>query len=69
MRIREEQSDGMSSRAVRKALKRLEQEEAAKKLNKESAQDDVSEDEEEDHPARPPSNPFAMVSSICCASQ
>ena len=68
MRIREGQNDGMSSRAVRKALKRLEQEEAAKKLNQESAQDDVAEDEEE-YPARPPSNPFAMVSSICYASQ
>lgn len=71
VRIGERQNDGMSSRAVRKALKRLEQEEAAKKLNQESGQDDVPEDEEEeeDHPARAPSNPFAMVSSICYVSQ
>jgi hypothetical protein len=54
----------MSSRAVRKALKRLEQEEAAKKLNQATANDDAPEedDEEQDDDARAPSNPFAMVS-------
>ena len=54
----------MSSRAVRKALKRLEQEEAAKKLNQATSKDDAPEedDEEEDEGARAPSNPFAMVS-------
>jgi len=61
----EENSFGrMSSRAVRKALKRLEQEEAAKRLNQATANDDAPEEdeEEEDEDTRAPSNPFAMVS-------
>lgn len=54
----------MSSRAVRKALKRLE---AEKGLEKETpkevpVEDDVEEDQDDD--IRTPSNPFAMVSIL-----
>lgn len=54
----------MSSRAVRKALKRLEQEEAAKKLNQGTAKGDAAGDEveEDEDEATAPGNPFAMVS-------
>ena len=52
----------MSSRAVRKALKRIQEEEAAKKLNQEPGDEanDVDDDEEEIE-TKPPYNPFALV--------
>jgi hypothetical protein len=52
----------MSSRAVRKALKRIQEEEAAKKLNQEPDDEanDVDDDEEEIE-TKPPYNPFALV--------
>jgi len=51
----------MSSRAVRKALKRLE---AQKELEKKSGKDSTAEDEDngdEEDITMTPSNPFAMV--------
>jgi hypothetical protein len=52
----------MSSRAVRKALKRME---AEKGLEKETRKDVPAEEEEEEEEVeeetRPPRNPFAMV--------
>jgi hypothetical protein len=49
----------MSSRAVRKAMKRLE---AQKELKPEPERDDPLESEEdEDEDTRTPMNPFAMV--------
>jgi DNA-binding GntR family transcriptional regulator len=50
----------MSSRAVRKALKRME---AEKGLEKEARKGVPAEDEEEEEEeeTRPPRNPFAMV--------
>ena len=50
----------MSSRAVRKALKRME---AEKGLEKETQKDVHADDEEEEEEeeTRPPRNPFAMV--------
>jgi hypothetical protein len=54
----------MSSRAVRKALKRLEaQKELEKGLSKDIDEPVVDDDEEEgDDDVPPPVNPFAMVS-------
>jgi len=48
----------MSSRAVRKALKRLE---AQKELQQESTNNVPDDDEEEEEESTGPSNPFAMV--------
>ena len=48
----------MSSRAVRKALKRLE---AQKELQQETASDVPNDEEDEEEDTRGPSNPFAMV--------
>jgi len=49
----------MSSRAVRKALKKLQEEELKKKLGQPEREEDVESEEEDDAPG--PSNPFAMV--------
>jgi hypothetical protein len=53
----------MSSRAVRKALKRLEaQKEMDLSPEKEDVQEEEDDEEEEDQVGSRPSNPFAMVS-------
>jgi len=53
----------MSSRAVRKALKRLEaQKEMELSPEKEDVQEEEDGEEEEEQVASRPSNPFAMVS-------
>jgi hypothetical protein len=53
----------MSSRAVRKALKRMQEEEAAKKLSQGPEEaEELEDDEEEERPGtKAPYNPFALV--------
>ena len=51
----------MSSRAVRKALKRLEAEELRRKLSQTDEPEHVEAEEEENEDVKGPSNPFAMV--------
>jgi hypothetical protein len=60
--IEETRAERMSSRAVRKALKRLE---AQKQLEQQPPKDDPAEDQVEDDEdeIETPANPFAMVIS------
>jgi hypothetical protein len=51
----------MSSRAVRKALKRVQEEETAKKLSQGPEEADEVEDDEEGPGTKAPYNPFALV--------
>jgi hypothetical protein len=55
----------MSSRAVRKALKRLEAQKGLEKdTPKNVAAEDKTDEEEEDEEIRTPANPFAMVTFL-----
>lgn len=51
----------MSSRAVRKALKRIEAQKALEKEPQIEAPEDADDDDDDVHNSAAPSNPFAMV--------